>query len=277
MATKLYATFTPIQVYSILSNGVYTPTSLHPMDREASLTMYLCDLAGDALALRPGNTLDQGGVGAVFKWLGEEERLEKWGAGPSPDILFHEYQNHELVNTPTYQRSFVVAGTRINLILESLVFEDRALRHHLLARSVPKPLLPSRLRSMNKRIRNLADNLTVLVPNEGLSIRIEGPSMCLRHIHDLYAKACMERKEEIEHLKLKEVTGITPQKHRNRGDRPEVYDVARYLLQSLNIPYALATDEPFSLIPNSALYEDVFALSSLQSPHILLEEPTTAV
>ncbi|AJY53314.1 hypothetical protein [Halomonas sp. KO116] len=270
MATQLYATFTPAQAHSILTSGVYTPLSLRPMDREASLTLHCCDLAGEALALRPGATLDEGGVGLVFKWLGEEECLEGWGAGPSPDILYHEYRTHELVEEPTYQRSLVVAGTRINFRLESLVFDDRALRHHLLARSVPKPLLPPRWRSMNKRIRDLADNLTAHVPDCGLNVRLDGPSLGLRRIHDLYAAACIDRAEDVQKVKSKDVPGITAQKHRDRDDPPEVHDVARYLLRSLNIPYALTTGGPFTLIPNTELYMDAYALSSLGPQHAQL-------
>lgn len=267
MATRLYTSFTPTQAYSILTTGVYTPESLLPVDRNSCLPMYCCDLMGEPLALRPGMTLDQGGVGMVFHWLGEEERLESWDNGPSPDILFHEYSPHELVPIPTYLRSFVTAGTRINLQLVSLVFEDRALHHHIQARSVPKSIMPPRWRSANKRVQALAASLSALIPDIGLNVHIQGPTLGLRRMHSLYAMARTEQGEQIKGLIAQGLPkNIKPQKERDLSDVPEVHDIARHLLRNLNIHTTLGKGDEFSLIPNSALFYDAYTLSSHARP-----------
>lgn len=264
MATRLYTTCTPSQAFSILTSGVYTPRSMLPMDPNAAMTLFCCDMAGEPLALRPGAELSDGGVGVVLDWFGEEERLEGWGNGPSPNILYHEYQSHELSTEPAYVRSLVTAGTRINLRVQGLVFEPRSLRHHLQHKRIPSDILPPRWRSMSKRVNDVADKLLELVPEVGIPIRLEGPSLELRLIHERYEHACMVENDQHTHLfQLGVPTDIKPQKVRDSDQCPEVHDVARYLLRQFNIPIVLSNGEAFSLISHTALYRDAYALSSL--------------
>tara|TARA_R110002051_G_scaffold250392_2_gene309732 strand:- start:7422 stop:8174 length:753 start_codon:yes stop_codon:yes gene_type:complete len=243
--------------------------------------MYCCDLAGEPLALRPGMDLEHGGVGLVFNWTGEEERLEGWGSGPSPDILFHEYneqeqeQEQEQASSPVYRRSLVTPGTRINLRLMSCVFDARALHHHLQARTVPKSLQPPRWRSPQKRVQILAASLSSFISDIGLPIQLEGPTLGLRRMHSLYAIACNEKPDLIQALMKKGTPpDIKPQKLRDRTAIPEVFDIAGYLLRSLNIHTTLGPGEAFSLIPGSALSKDAHALSS-QAPKAAVKQEKT--
>ena len=264
MATRLYTTCTPSQAFSILTSGVYTPRSMLPMDPNAAMTLFCCDMAGEPLALRPGAELSDGGVGVVLDWLGEEERLEGWGNGPSPNILYHEYQAHELSTEPAYVRSLVTAGTRINLRVKGLVFEPRSLRHHLQHKRIPSDILPPRWRSMSKRINDVADKLLELVPEIGMPIRLDGPSLELRLIHERYEHATQNDLQAREQLFQRGTpTDIKPQKVRDDDQCPEVYDVAGHLLRQFNIPIVLGNGEAFSLIPHTALFKDAYALSSL--------------
>ncbi|PXX94700.1 hypothetical protein [Halomonas sp. LBP4] len=267
MTTRLYHTTTPAAAYEILASRCYSPDTTDPSHPSAAMPMVCCDFAGEPATSVPGQPRDAMGASLVLAWKGPEARLEAWGTGPEPDVLYHDYQQRGFQSAPTYARSLLPAGSQAHLRVIGLRLDLDVLKEHWLAGRLPSGLRgaprgqPGSLKRLgvNRAIKQAEEHLQALVPSEGLALRVAGPSQRDRELHAQYDRAATRPEVlAVLHgaaLARKWGVGLTDQLAQ-RSPSQQLRDAALYLLMAPGLLSEDAIPGDLHLIPDSRLYRD---------------------
>ena len=267
MTTRLYHTTTPTAAYEILVSRRYTPATTDPGHPSAAMPMVCCDFAGEPVTAVPGQPRETMGACLVLDWRGPEARLETWGSGPEPDVLYHDYQQRGFQSVPTYARSLVPAGSQAHLRVIGLRLDLDVLKEHWLAGCLPRGLRgatrgqPGSFRRLgvSGAIRQAERHLLALAPSDGMPLRVEGPTQRDRELHAEYDRAAT-RPEVLAVLQGAALArkwgfGLTDQRLQ-RTPSQQLRDAALYLLMAPGLVSENAIPGDLHLIPDSRLYRD---------------------
>lgn len=267
MTTRLYHTTTPAAAYEILASRCYSPATTDPGHPSAAMPMVCCDFAGEPVTAVPGQPREAMGACLVLSWTGPEARLQTWGSGPEPDVLYHDYQQRGFQRVPTYARSLVPAGSQDHLRVIGLRLDSGVLKEHWLAGRLPSQLKgasrgqPGSLRRLgvSRALKQAERHLLALVPSEGVPIRVEGPTQRDRELHAEYDRAATRPEVlAVLHgaaLARKWGFGLTDQLAQ-RTPSQQLRDAALYLLMAPGLLSEDAIPGDLHLIPDSRLYRD---------------------